>query len=97
MAEPETRWMHELPWTAIEAYLEADDIALIPIGATEQHGPHLPLMVDTGWAMAMAEAAAELSRVLIAPPMHIGMSYHHLAYAGSLTLRPETHPKLHNA
>jgi creatinine amidohydrolase len=48
-----------MPWTAIEDYLEGDDIALLPIGATEQHGPHLPLIVDTGWAMAMAEGAEE--------------------------------------
>ena len=90
MANYETLWIHEMPWPAIEAYLEHDDIALLPIGATEQHGPHLPLMVDTGWAMAMAEGAAERTGVLIAPPQHVGMSYHHLAYPGSLTLRPET-------
>ena len=59
MANHETRWIHEMPWTAIEDYLEGDDIALLPIGATEQHGPHLPLIVDTGWAMAMAEGAEE--------------------------------------
>ena len=46
-----SRWIHELKWPDIAAYLERSDVALIPVGATEQHGPHLPLYVDTGWAL----------------------------------------------
>jgi creatinine amidohydrolase len=85
-----SRWIHELAWPEIEAYLRTEDIALVPIGATEQHGPHLPLMVDAAWAIAVAEGAAEAANVLVAPPMYIGWSPHHLGYPGGITLRAET-------
>ena len=85
-----THWMHEMSWPEIEAYLKHSDIALVPIGATEQHGVHLPLYVDTGWAVGMAEGAAELANVLIAPPLHYGWGPHHMAYPGTISLRADT-------
>jgi creatinine amidohydrolase len=85
-----SRWIHELAWPAIEAYLRTEDIALVPIGAVEQHGAHLPLMVDAAWAIAIAEGAAEAANVLVAPPVYVGWSPHHLAYPGGITLRAET-------
>ena len=42
----ESVWLHERAWPSIAAYLERCDIALVPIGATEQHGYHMPLGVD---------------------------------------------------
>jgi len=86
----QTRWIQELKWPEIAAYLERSDIALIPVGATEQHGPHLPLYVDTGWAVGMAEGAAERADALIAPPVHYGWGPHHMAYPGTITLRADT-------
>jgi creatinine amidohydrolase len=83
-------WLHERAWPSIAAYLEKCDIALVPIGATEQHGAHTPLMVDTGWAAWISEQVAARTGVLVAPPLHFGWSPHHLAYPGSITLRPET-------
>ncbi len=83
-------WLHELAWPEVEAHLKGDDVALVPIGATEQHGPHLPLLTDTAWAIAAAEGAAARAGALAAPPLHVGWSPHHLGYPGSLTLRPET-------
>jgi len=85
-----TPWMHEMAWPDIAVYLERSDIALIPIGATEQHGGHMPLCCDTGWAIGMAEGAAALTDVLIAPPMHYGWGPHHMAYPGTMTLRADT-------
>ena len=85
-----TRWIHELKWPEIAEYLKRSDIALIPVGATEQHGPHLPLYVDTGWAVGMAEGAAERADALIAPPVHYGWGPHHMAYPGTITLRADT-------
>ncbi|NKB58706.1 MAG: hypothetical protein GKS00_20445 [Alphaproteobacteria bacterium] len=86
----QSRWIHELKWPEIADYLKRSDIALIPVGATEQHGPHLPLYVDTGWAVGMAEGAAERADALIAPPMHYGWGPHHMAYPGTVTLRADT-------
>jgi len=86
----ESVWLHERAWPSIAAYLEQCDIVLVPIGATEQHGPHTPLMVDTGWATWISEEVAARTGVLVTPPLHFGWSPHHLAYPGSITLRPET-------
>ncbi|MBJ3776981.1 creatininase family protein [Acuticoccus mangrovi] len=83
-------FIHELRWPDIAAYLETDDVALVPIGATEQHGPHTPLLVDTAWASDVSEAVAKREGVLVAPPLHYGWSPHHLGYPGGITLRPET-------
>ncbi|MDF1671329.1 MAG: creatininase family protein [Roseovarius sp.] len=79
-----------MKWPEIEDYLESESIALIPIGATEQHGFHLPLMVDTCWATTLAEEAAMEAGVVVAPPVHFGWSVHHMSYPGGITLRPET-------
>lgn len=85
-----TRWIHELRWPEVEGYLKRDTIALIPIGATEQHGRHLPMLVDTGWAIAASEYAAAEADALIAPPVHFGWSPHHMGYPGTITLSAET-------
>lgn len=83
-------WMHELSWDEIEAQLAMDDVALLPIGATEQHGHHAPLLLDTGWAIAVAEAAARRAGCLAAPPLHYGWSHGHMAFPGTLGLQAET-------
>jgi creatinine amidohydrolase len=83
-------WLHKLKWPDIEQYLKSQDVVMIPIGATEQHGHHTPLLVDTAWASDVSEAVALKEGVLVAPPMHFGWSPHHLAYPGGITLRPET-------
>jgi creatinine amidohydrolase/Fe(II)-dependent formamide hydrolase-like protein len=67
MSKDPSCWLHELAWPEVEAHLKGSDLALVPIGATEQHGPHLPLLVDSGWAIAAAEGAALKAGVLAAP------------------------------
>ena len=89
-----TPWIQELRWPEIEAHLERDDVALIPVGATEQHGRHLPLLVDSGWAIAACERAAAICGCLIAPPIQYGWSPHHMGYPGTITLAAETLQKL---
>lgn len=83
-------WMHELSWDEIAAQLATDDVALLPIGATEQHGHHAPLLLDTGWASVVAEEAARRANCLAAPPLHYGWSHGHMAFPGTLGLRAET-------
>jgi creatinine amidohydrolase len=69
-------------------------IALLPTGAVEQHGPHLPLDTDTFLTTRVAEEAAARARrggpVLVAPTLAFGSSAHHMAFAGTLTLSPAT-------
>jgi creatinine amidohydrolase len=67
---------------------------ILPTAATEQHGPHLPLVTDCviGEALALrtAELAAREVPVVVAPVMPFGNSHHHLAYT-ALSLRSETY------
>jgi len=69
-------------------------IAVLPVAATEQHGPHLPLSVDTVLvdgvlAAALAHLAPELS-VLVLPTQAVGLSPEHARFPGTLTLKAET-------
>jgi creatinine amidohydrolase len=65
--------------------------AIVACGATEQHGPHLPMFMDAELGTALAvEVARRLGHTLVAPTVRIGCSQHHMAFAGSFTLRTET-------
>lgn len=64
---------------------------ILPLGATEQHGPHLPLCTDTEIATRLAESvAARLGRCFVAPTIPLGCSARHMAFAGSMSLARET-------
>lgn len=83
-------WMQDLTWEEVAGYLETERIALVPIGATEQHGPAGPLGVDTFVAMTLAEDAAQRSGVLCTPPIWFGDSSHHSGFPGTISVRTET-------
>ncbi len=61
-------------------------ILLVPLGATEQHGPHLTLDTDTVIAMAWADAAAARIPALVAPALPYGSSGEHQSFAGTLSI-----------
>lgn len=71
-------------------------LVVLPIGATEQHGPHLPTGTDAFVAEAVASAAAERAAprarrdLVVAPVLSFGASDHHLPFGGTLSLSPET-------
>lgn len=68
---------------------DPDTVALIPVGATEQHGPHLPVGTDTIMATAVAEAAAG-DVALVLPPLAFGASHFHgTALAGTVAFTGE--------
>ena len=68
------------------------EVALIPVGATEQHGPNMTLETDTvvAYQLALRTAAALHPRAVVAPPLPYGVSYHHMHFPGTMTLSPET-------
>lgn len=67
------------------------DLALLPLGATEQHGPHLPLNVDTVFAESFCAYASAKTGVPVLPPVSIGCSLGHTAkWPGTLSVLPET-------
>ena len=63
---------------------------LLPVGSVEQHGRHLPLGTDSYLAQTIAEDVAKKTDVLIASPLWYGWTPHHMAYPGTVTLKPET-------
>jgi creatinine amidohydrolase len=67
----------------------ADAVVLLPVGSMEQHGPHLPVGVDTflseGVARATAEAIAGEMQIVVAPTLWCGMAEHHMALGGTFT------------
>lgn len=69
-----------------------ETVVILPVGAFEQHGPAMPLATDTIRAEGVAaRVAAELpDRVVIGPSVPVGVSPHHLAFAGTVSLRPAT-------
>ncbi|MEV0052592.1 MULTISPECIES: creatininase family protein [Saccharopolyspora] len=65
--------------------------AVLPLGATEQHGAHLPLSVDSEHADRLGVLVAErLGDALVLPTVRIGCSAHHLGFAGTLSVQAET-------
>jgi creatinine amidohydrolase len=91
--------LSEVTWTDVR---DADvDVAFVPVGSTEQHGPHAPLGTDTLDAVAVAEAgaaayeaadgpAAEAAgRVAVAPPIPVGVAEEHRAFDGTMWVSPE--------
>ncbi len=87
-----TRRLAEMTWPAVAAAVAGGATTVIlPLGATEQHGFHLPLGTDTFRAAALAERlAAVLPGALVAPPLPIGCSDEHQGFAGLLSLDRET-------
>jgi creatinine amidohydrolase len=69
-----------------------DAVAVVPVGAVEQHGPHLPLGTDHLLAEALAErgaAQAQTARVYLMPTLSLGVSEEHHDWPGTLTLETE--------
>ena len=91
---PASRYWAELGTRDFAALDPATTVAVLPLGATEQHGPHLPLGVDTLLVDGIVRAAVPLlaSEVpaLFLPTQAIGLSPEHARFAGTLTLSAET-------
>lgn len=82
----------EMTWPEIQEALKTVEIAIIPVGAHEQHGPHMTESCDAVLAEAMASKLAERMhpKALVTPTVPMGISPHHMNFPGTITLRPET-------
>ncbi len=77
-------------WIEVDEYLKNSDGLIIPIGSCEQHGPIGMMGTDALCAEAIAIGVGEKTDVLVTPTINVGMSAHHGAFPGSMTLRPST-------
>jgi len=79
-----------LTWAESEAALATSDAIIMPIGSTEQHGPNGLIGTDAVTAEAIAVEVGARANALVAPVIAVGMAQHHMAFSGSMTLRPST-------
>lgn len=86
----ESVWLQENKWEDVSNYLQDKKTIIIPVGSVEQHSKHLPLGTDSFVAIKVAEETAQKTDTLVAPPLWLGWAPHHMAYPGTITLRPET-------
>jgi creatinine amidohydrolase len=87
--------LEDAVWPALAERSEA--ILLVPVGATEQHGPHLPLGTDTRIAVALARSAAAsttAAECLVAPAIPYGSSGEHAGFPGTLSIGQEATEQL---
>lgn len=94
MQHSKTRHWQELTTADFEHVDPELAVALLPVAAIEQHGPHLPLATDAVINAAIVEAALvkldEDSQLLVLPALEIGHSPEHTGYRGTLSIRAET-------
>lgn len=88
----ETVLMEEMTWREIKHAMEAGrDTAILVAASIEQHGPHLPTATDTIIGYALAETVAKkLGNALVAPVIRPALSFHHIDFPGTISLRMPT-------
>ncbi len=92
------KWLWgEFTWPQAEAQLRSVDVALLPVGAIEQHGHHLPLDTDAFDADHLAQEVARACatpRPFVLPLIPYGVSYHHDDFRGTISVTNETLSRL---
>lgn len=77
-------------WPTIDAAIERGSLAVLAVGACEQHGAHLPLTTDTDMAHGVAQRIAAGLNALLLPPITYGDAWNNEAFTGTLSLSPTT-------
>ena len=89
-AEAKPLVLQEMTWTDVRDYVANNDMVIIPLASTEQHGPHLPLGTDYFEATDICKMISARTGVVVAPVLFAGYSIYHSGFPGTLSLRPET-------
>lgn len=86
--------LSKMTWPEVEEILKETDIALVPVGSTEQHGPALPVdndaFIATEFTHRVAESIWEKQKVVVTPTISFGYSPHHMQFKGTITIREST-------
>jgi len=92
-----THLLGELTWPEARKRFREVDVALLPVGSIEQHGPHLPLdtdAFDAGYLAGKVAEGCKDPKPLVLPLIPYGVSYHHEDFSGTISVSPETLSKL---
>jgi creatinine amidohydrolase len=79
----------EVSWTDAEKLFRECDTVILPVGSTEQHGPHNPLGTDHLIAAAFSKVVGDLTGVPVLPVVPVGISEHHRQFPGTLWVPPD--------
>ena len=88
--KPETVFLGEMTSPEVEAFLKTKHTVIVPVGAVEQHGPHLALLTDVLIPQEVARRAAPTLGALVAPPINYELSYPHTGFTGLVQIRIPT-------
>jgi creatinine amidohydrolase len=82
---------HRLTWEEMNDAIAAQRVVVLPTGSTEQHGPHLPLDVDSFLAESVCLELGRRApdRVLVLPTVSFGLNRHHIDFPGTIHIEPE--------
>lgn len=82
-----------LTWPELRQAAREERVIVLPVGTTEQHGPHLPLEVDTYLCRRVCEGAAELApeELLLMPSLPYGFNWHHIDFPGTIGIAWDTY------
>jgi creatinine amidohydrolase/Fe(II)-dependent formamide hydrolase-like protein len=87
----------ELTWMEAKKRFKEVDLALLPVGSIEQHGPHLPLdtdAFDAGYLASQVAALCSDPKPIVLPLIPYGVSYHHDDFSGTISISPGTLSRL---
>jgi creatinine amidohydrolase len=82
--------LERMTWPQAQEAFKRTAVVVVPIGSTEQHGPHLPLGTDFLVAEEMARRLGERSNVIVTPTLPIGYAQYHAVFPGTLSVSEET-------
>jgi creatinine amidohydrolase len=85
--------LSQMSWPEVQEALKTVQLALIPTGSCEQHGPNMTMETDAAICYALAEKLAQRlhPRALLTPAVPWGISPHHMSFPGTISLRPATY------
>ena len=88
--KPPTVFLGEMTDPEVEAFLRDHQTVIVPIGSTEQHGPHAPLLTDVLIPEEVARRVAPRVGAVVAPPINYALSYPHVGFTGVVHIRIPT-------
>jgi creatinine amidohydrolase len=88
--KPPTVFLGEMTNREVEAFLQKHHTVIVPVGSTEQHGPHLALTADVLIPQEVARRVAPQVGAVVAPPVNYALSYPHVGFKGLVHIRIPT-------